>query len=146
MSIITIDSKILKAKEQSEFLFKQKATWQEQVDDLLDRMNELNRLLTHLHSILLNLSFELERDFSNFKQSHIAPEGIKSITVVTSKILRLVRKSDLYPGVKSTYSSIKQENDLLKELLHDRQIGLELDLDAEMQKIISDSLKVAKRK
>lgn len=145
MSVSTIELKINSAKKQSEILYKKELNWQDEIDNLLDSMNELNGLLGKVHSMLLNLSFELERDAKGFKKSKKAPEGLKIITTIVSKLLILVRKSQLYPGVKSTFSIIKAENNYLKELLNDRNIGIELDEDVEMKKIIADTLKAAKK-
>ena len=137
----SIDKKINTAQEKSELLFKQKSTWQEKVDSLLDRMNELNGLLMPLHTVLLNLTIEIERDFIGFKQSKIAPDSLKKINLITAKLLSLVRKSDLYPGVKTTYYLIKQENNYLRELLADRTTSNELEEDSEMLEIMKDTIK-----
>lgn len=139
---LSIDKKINTAQEKSEFLSKQKITWQEKIDNLLDRMNKLNGLLMPLHTILLNLTIEIEKDFLGFKESKIAFDSIKKINLITSKLLSIVRKSDLYPGVKTTYYLIKQENNYLKELLADRATSKELDTDNEMQQIMNDTIKV----
>ena len=143
MSAITIGLKIDSARKQTELLHNKKNNWQEKVDSLLDRMNELNALLGQLHSVLLSLNFEIERDSKGFKKAKNAPEGLKALTTLTSKILILVRKSDLFPGVKTIYSTIKTEKNYLRELLHDRNISIELESDSEMQEIISKTIKVS---
>ncbi len=145
MSTNTIDLKIDSARKQSELLYKKKNNWQEEVDSLLDRMNELGALLSKIHTLLLSLNFEIERDSKNFKESKNAPEAIKALTTTISKILILVRKSNLYPGVKSIYSTIKIENSYLRELLHDRNVGIELDSDDDMKNIISQTLNAVKK-
>lgn len=146
MSATTIELKIASARKQSEILYKKdNSSWQQKVDSLLDRMNELNGLLGQVHTLLLSLNFELERDSIGFKESQNAPEGLKALTTVISKILILVRKSDLYPGVKTIYSTIKCENNYLRELLQDRKIGMELDEDPEMKQIIAETIKAAKK-
>lgn len=146
MSSNTIELKIDSARKQSELLYKTKGSWQEEVDNLLDRMNELGGLLNNIHSILLSLNFEIERDSQNFKESEKAPAAIKSLTTTISKILILVRKSSLYPGVKSIFRTIKTENNYLRELLHDRKVGIELDSDDEMKDIINRTLNAVKKK
>lgn len=138
---VSIDKKIYTAQEKSELLFKRKPTWEEQINNLLDRMNELNGLLMPLHTILLQLTIEIERDFEGFKKSEIASDSLKKLNLATAKILRLVRKSDLYPGVKTTYYLIKEENNYLRELLEDRNTGIELEGDAEMLTIMKDTVK-----
>ena len=141
MSVATIDLKLETARKQSDVLFKENLSWQEQVDNMLDRMNELNGMVSKLQSVLLNLNFELERDVKGFKESTKAPEVLHQITLTVSKALRLIRKSDLYPGVKTTFGLLREENRYLKELLQDRTISIELDNDAEMQEIIANTLK-----
>jgi hypothetical protein len=141
----SIDKKINTAQEKSELLYKQnkqKTTWQQKVDSLLDRMNELNGLLMPLHIVLLNLTIDIERDFIGFKQSQLAPSSLKKINQITAKLLALVRKSDLYPGVKTTYYLIKQENNYLRELLADRATSKELAEDAEMTEIMKETIRV----
>lgn len=150
MSIVVttnIDKKLITAQEKSKLLLKRKTTWQEKVDSLLDRMNELNGFLMPLHTILLNLTIEIERDFNGFKQSEIAPNAVKDITHLTAKLLSLVRKSDLYPGVKTTYYLIKQENNYLRELLANSITSNELSEDTEMAQLLNDTIKaIAKNK
>ncbi len=145
MSAETIDLKINSARTKTESIYKGEHTWQDDIYSLLDRMNELNEILGKLQSLLLGLTFELERDSEGFKKSQNAPEGIKSVTTNISKILILIRKSDLYPGVKTIYGTIKAENNYLKELLHDRDISIQLDSDIEMQEVISATLSAAKK-
>lgn len=137
----TIDKKLISAQEKSNILLKRKTTWQQDVDSLLDRMNELNGLLMQLHAILLNLTIEIERDFNDFKKSQVAPDAIKNITLLAAKLLAVVRKSDLYPGVKTTYYLIKQENNYLRELWADSVTSNELNEDAEMTQILNDTVK-----
>jgi hypothetical protein len=144
MSVITIDLKLDSAKKQSEFLFKQKLSWQEEVDTLLDRMNDLNGFLSDMQKMLISLNFELERDFKAFKDSEKAPDLLKNITTLVAKMLRMVRSSDLYPGVKTTFGILKEENNYLREMLSDRNISIELEADPEMQKIITDTVKASK--
>jgi len=144
MSVATIDLKLDSAKKQSESLYKQKLNWQEEVDSLLDRMNDLNGFLSDMQKMLISVNFELERDFKAFKESEKAPALLKSITTLVAKMLRTVRSSDLYPGVKTTFSILKEENNYLRELLSDRNIAIELDADPEMQNIITDTLKASK--
>lgn len=146
MSTATIDLKIETAYRESQVLYKKEQTWQEKVDKLLDRMNALNRMLTALHSLLLKLTFEIERDMDGFKQSKHAPANIKKLVTITAKLLNTVRQSDLYPGVKTTYHTLKEEVSYLNELLHDRQVSLELDEDDEMKSIIEATLSAPKRK
>ncbi|MCC6371547.1 MAG: hypothetical protein IT236_11130 [Bacteroidia bacterium] len=145
MSAATIDLKIDSARKQTEAFYKLEYSWQEKIDSLLDRMNELNGLLGKLHTLLLKLNFELERDTEGFKASVKGPESVKALTTIISKILVLIRRSDLYPGVKTIYSTIKTENNYLKELLHDRNVSIELNTDAEMQKIISETIAASKK-
>jgi hypothetical protein len=143
MSTATIDLKLETAKKQSEVLYKYQPTWQEKVDNLLDRMNELNGHLNKIQSLLIGINFELERDFSGFKESEKAPKIILEITTIVSKILRVVRKSDLYPGVKTTFALLRDENRYLKELLEDSKISHELENDSEMHSIMDEFLKVS---
>ncbi len=139
MSAITLEKKINSAEAQSE-LYKKQTSWQEDVDSFLDRINELSGLLTHYHKLLLSLIFELERDSQGFKDSKLAPEGLKRITTTTSKILAIVRKSDLFAGVKTIYYSVKTENNYIRELLHDRLISIELESDEEMKTIVAKTI------
>lgn len=142
---VSIDKKINTAQLKSELLFKRKLTLQEKVDNLLDRMNELNGLLMPLHTLLLHLTFEIERDFNGFKKSIIAYDSLKKINLTTAKTLALVRKSDLFPGVKTTFYLIKQENNYLRELLQDRTTGIELENDPEMLAIMNDTVKAIEK-
>jgi hypothetical protein len=147
MSVSTIDLKISTSQEKAEVLLrKDNQSWQKQVDDLLDRMNELNNFMTSLHSILLGLTFEIDREYADFKKSEYAPKGITAINLITAKMLRLVRKSDLYPGVKSNYFLLKQENNYLRELLADVKTSKELENDEEMKKIVKDTVKILEHK
>ena len=143
MSSLTIDSKLNTAKRQSELLYKKKQTWQEKVDDLLDRMNSLNAVLTELHSMLLGLNFEIERDFKGFKESQHAPEIIGETTNLVARILILVRKSDLYPGVKTMFASLREEIRYLRELAEDRNTSLDLEKDPEIDDIRDRFLKTS---
>lgn len=139
MSAITLEKKINSAETQSE-LYKKQTNWQEDVDSFLDRINELSGVLTDYHKLLLTLIFELERDSQGFKESKLAPEGLKRITTTTSKMLAIVRKSDLFAGVKTIYYSVKTENNYIRELLHDRLISLELENDEEMKTIVTKTI------
>lgn len=143
MSSLTIDSKLHTAKRQSELLYKNKQTWQEKVDNMLDRMNSLNAILTELHSLLLGLNFEIERDFKGFKESKEAPETILEITKPVTQILILVRRSDLYPGVKTMFASLREEIRYLKELVQDRAVGLDLENDPDIDNIMDKFLKAS---
>lgn len=143
MSVATIDLKLETAKKQSESLYNSTPTWQEKVDNFLDRINELNGHLTRLQTTIITLNFELERDFNGFKESDKAPKILKEVTTIISKILRMVRKSDLYPGVKTTFSMLREENQYLKEVLEDRNISLELQNDPEMHEIMNAFAKAA---
>ncbi len=145
-TLSTIEVKISTAQRRSEALVNDDMSWQEKVDDLLDRMNHLNKGLSRLQEILMNITFEIERDLSSFKESNIASEGITKITSITARFLSLVRKSDLFPGVKSTYYLLKHENAYLRELVADRKISLELDQDEEMMKIMKESSKLVTKK
>ncbi len=146
MATTTIDLKIETACKKSEALYKRKPTWQEEVDDLLDRMNALNKVLNTFHALLLKLTFDIERDMDGFKKSKHAPTNIKRLVAISVKILNLVQRSKLYPGVKTTYHTLKQEISYLNELVHDRQVSLELDEDDEMKSIIEATVSAAKRK
>lgn len=146
MATATIDLKIQTAYKESQVLYKQEPSWQEKVDKLLDRMNALNRLLIGLHGVVLRLTFEIERDMDGFKNSNTAPKAIKKLVEGGIKMLAKVRASDLYPGVKTTYHTLKQEISYLNELVHDRKVSLELDEDEEMKSIIESTLSAAKRK
>ena len=141
---VSIDKKINTAQLKSELLFKRKLTLQKKVDNLLDRMNELNGLLMPLYTLLLHLTFEIERDFNGFKKLIIAYDSLKKINLTTAKTLALVRKSDLFPGVKTTFYLIKQENNYLRELLQDT-IGIELENDPEMLAIMNDTVKAIEK-
>jgi len=110
---------------------------------MLDRMNSLNSILTELHSMLLGLNFEIERDFKSFKESKEAPGIILEITKPVTQILILVRKSDLYPGVKTMFASLREEIRYLKELVQDRAIGLELENDPDIDNIMDKFLKTS---
>ncbi len=145
MAVATIDSKIETAFRQSQTFSKEEMSWQEKVDKLLDRMNALNRLLTGLHGVVLKLTFEIERDMDGFKKSKIAPEAIKKLVAGATRTLNKVYKSDLYPGVKTTYHTLKQEISYLNELVHDRKVSIELDEDDEMKSIIESTLNTIKR-
>jgi|GEM_PF-1704383 len=144
-SSIDIDKKISSAQTKSESLFKRELTWQEKVDNLLDRMNELNGLLISLHTILLNLTIEIDRDFNGFKESAIATDAIQTINTITAKLLRKVRLSDLYPGVKTTYLLIKQENNYLRELLSDRSTSIDLESDKKLAEIMERTIKAIEK-
>ena len=146
MATATIDLKIESAYKSSKALYKKEQTWQEKVDSLLDRMNELNTMLTSFHTLLLKLTFEIERDMDSFKESKNAPSNIKKILEISVKLLNSVKKSDLYPGVKTNYYTLKQELSYLNELAHDRLISINLDKDEEMQSIIEATINAAKPK
>ncbi len=146
MATATIDLKIQTAYKESQVLYKREPTWQEKVDSLLDRMNALNRLLIGLHGVVLRLTFEIERDMDGFKNSKGAPKAIKKLVEDAMKMLAKVRATDLYPGVKTTYHTLRQEVSYLNELVHDRKVSLELDEDDEMKSIIETTLSAAKRK
>lgn len=145
MSVTTIDLKLCSAKKQSEVISKQPLTWQEEVDSLLDRMNALNGVLNSLNNIVLGINFELERDFEGFKESQNAPKLLGEITTIVSKIMRIVRKSDLYPGVKTVFATLREENRYLKELLNDRNLSIELESDPEMHDIMNAFLEASSR-
>jgi len=146
MNDMAIDIKIDTANRKSESLYKKKTSWQQDVDSLLDRMNELNKLLTDLHALLLNITFEIERDMTGFKKSKMAPAGIKKLVAVSIKILNQVHRSTLYPGVKTTHHTLKQEISYLNELIADRSVSIALDNDSEMKEIIQSTLQAANRK
>lgn len=146
MSTATIDLKIKTACKESQALYKKEPTWQEKVDNLLDRMNALNKMLVAFQRVLLKITFEIERDMEGFKKSENAPANIKKLVAVSVKILNLVHKSDLYPGVKTTYHTLKQEISYLNELVHDRKVSIELEADDEMKNIIQSTLSAAKRR
>ncbi|MFN8322269.1 MAG: hypothetical protein U0T74_06375 [Chitinophagales bacterium] len=146
MATATIDLKIETAYKKSEALYRKKQIWQEEVDELLDRMNALNKVLTIFHELLLKLSFDIERDMDSFKKSENAPANIKRLVAVSAKLLKLVYHSDLYPGVKTTYRTLKQEVSYLNELVHDRAVSIELEKDDEMKSIIESTLSATKRK
>jgi sugar phosphate isomerase/epimerase len=146
MSAATIDIKIAATYKQSEVLYKAKSTWQKDIDDMLDRMNELNSYLTSLHKLLLSLTFNIEHDMKGFKQSITAHKNLGQLVALCVKMLNVVRKSDLYPGVKTSYHSLKEEISYLNELANDRKVALELEADSEMGDIINATIKAAKRK
>ncbi len=136
-----IERKISTASKQSEAIIrKDHQSWQEKVDRMLDRMNELGSHLTTLHKVVLFLTFEVERDFENFKKSDVARTDLKNLVRLLVPFLTVVRKSDLYPGVKSTYSTLKGEVSYLNELLSDSKVSDELDQDEEWQNLIKASL------
>ncbi len=143
MSSSTIDLKLNIAKKQSEVLYKRNPSWQEKVDNLLDRMNILNGILTDLHSILLSVNFELERDFKGFRESEQAPKILLETTHFISKTLIIVRKSDLYPGIKTMFASLREENRYLRELLDDRNISIELEKDPESDNLMKAFIKAS---
>ena len=146
MSIATIDLKIQTAFKESEALYKRETTWQEKVDSLLDRMNELSGLMDCLKSVLLRLTFEIERDMDGFSKSQQGPIVMKKLVSISIKMLNAIRKSDLYPGVKTSYTNLKQEISYLNELLHDRKVSLELEDDDEMKSIIESTLSASRQK
>lgn len=140
-----IERKISTASKQSEdILRKDTKSWQEEVDGMLDRMNELNSLLTGLQKVMLFLTFEIERDFQDFKKSEFAGKELKKVVKLLVHFLNDVYKSDLYPGVKSTYHTLKKEVSYLNELLNDSKVSEELDQDEEMQNLIKATLKASK--
>lgn len=142
----TIDLKIENAYKQSEALSKLKPTWQEGVDDLLDRMNELTKMMDALGRIVLKVNFEIERDMSGFRNSKNGHIVLKKVIALSIKMMNAIRKSDLYPGVKTAYANLKQELSYLNELINDRKVSLELEEDDEMKNIIQSTLSAAKRK
>ena len=115
-------------------------TYEEKINKLLDAMNELNGILNDLQEVVILLTYEIERDMSSFKQSTSAHNALSIFIKLVSKILIKVRASDLYPGVKTTYYSIRTENNYLKELIKDRDTGILLDSDTEMQAIIKSTI------
>lgn len=136
-----IERKISTASRQSEDIIrKDTRSWQEKVDRMLDRMNELGSHLTTLHKVVLYLTFEIERDFQNFKKSDSAKTDLKNLVRLLIPFLNAVRKSDLYPGVKSTYRTLKSEVSYLNELLSDSKVSDELDQDEDWQNLIKASL------
>jgi len=141
----TIEIKIDSARKETEALVKKEYTWQQEVDSFLDRINELGGLLSDIHKLLLTITFEVERDFTNFKKSESGQADIKRMSNAVSKMLMVVRRSDLFPGVKNTYYSLKTENNYLKELLSDGKVGNELDSDPEMAEIVKKSLEAIKK-
>ncbi|MDX2172063.1 MAG: hypothetical protein SFY56_03035 [Bacteroidota bacterium] len=134
--LATIDLKINTAQNEFKHLKKVQLTYEDKINKLLDKMNELSGMLSKLHEIILVLTFDLERDMLSFKKSETAHLNIKLLSKEISKLLITVRKSDLYPGVKTIYGLIKTENNYLKELVQDKLMGIELDNDTEMQNII----------
>ena len=146
MATATIDKKIETAYKKSEEIYNKPFTWQEKVDELLDRMNALNKMLTTLQGVLLKITFEIERDMDGFKQSQMAPDAIRKLVSVSARILNIVHKSDLYPGVKTTYHALKQEVSYLNELAHSRKVSLQLDKDNDMENIIESTLRAARGK
>ncbi len=141
-----IDLKIETTYKKSLAVHKNQANWQKDIDNLLDRMNELNEYLTNLHGLLLNLTFEIERDMAGFKASKIAPDVLKKLVQLSAKMLNLVKKSDLYRGVKTTYATLRQEVSYLNELAADRMISAELDTDEDFATIAKATIKAAKHK
>lgn len=140
-----IERKISTASRQSEDIIrKDQRSWQEKVDRMLDRMNELGSHLTTLHKVVLFLTFEIERDFENFKKSDSARTDLKNLVKLLVPFLDSVYKSDLYPGVKSMYHTLKKELSYLNELLNDSKVSEELDQDDEMQNLIKATLKASK--
>jgi hypothetical protein len=146
MSVATLDIKINSAYKQSENLYKREQSWQEQIDSLLDRMNALNGFLDSYRELLLKLTFEIERDMDGFRNSQNAPIIIKKLVAVSIKALNRIQKSDLYPGVKTTFHKLRQEISYLNELVHDRKVSIELMNDEEMDEIIQTTLTAANRK
>lgn len=145
MSVATLERKIDAAKKESDAWMKKNHAWQEEVDSLLDRMNRLNGLMGNMHGLLLGLTFEIERDFSNFKKSETGNEVLRTFTQTISKILLQIHKSDLYPGVKTVYGLIKTENNYLRELAADRKIALELEADNEMAELMKKTSEAFKK-
>lgn len=141
MTTAAIDRKIETAYKQSEVLSKQHPTWQEEVDNLLDRMNELTKWMGTLERIVLRINFEIERDMAGFKKSDKGYLILEKFIALSFKMMNVIRKSDLYPGVKTAYANLKQELAYLNELIADRKIALELEEDDEMKKIIEVTLK-----
>lgn len=141
MTTATIDRKIETAYKESEALSKQQPTWQEEVDNLLDRMNELTKWMGHLERIVLRINFEIERDMAGFKKSDKGYLILEKFIALSFKMMNVIRKSDLYPGVKTAYANLKQELAYLNELIADRKIALELEEDDEMEKIIEATIK-----
>lgn len=146
MSVATIDTKIKSACKRSESLYNAEPTWQEKVDHLLDRMNLLNGFLDSYRELLLMLTFEIERDMDGFRKSEAAPKNIKKLVAISVKILNKIHKSDLYPGVKTTFHKLKQEISYLNELVHDRDLSIKLAADKEMDEIIKTTISAANRK
>ena len=146
MSTATIDLKIDTAYKKSESLYKAKTTWQQNIDTMLDRMNDLNRLMTDLHTVLLHITFEIERDMAGFKKSKAAPLAVKKLVATSIKILNRIHRSTLFPGVKTTYHILHQEISYLNELVEDRATAISLDNDDEMKEIIKSTVKAARRK
>lgn len=145
MSVTALERKIDAAKKESDGWMKKNHVWQEEVDSLLDRMNRLNGLMGNMHGLLLGLTFEIERDFSNFKKSETGNDLLRIFTQTISKILLQIHKSDLYPGVKTVYGLIKTENNYLRELAADRKVALELEQDDEMAEVMKKTSEAFKK-
>ncbi len=144
MSVATIDLKIQTAYKESEALARKELNWQEKIDNLLDRMNELSGFMDGMKNVVLRLTFEIERDMEGFRKSKQAPVLMKKLVKLSVGMLNVIRKSDLYPGVKTSYANLKQEISYLNELLHDREVSLALEEDDEMKNIIQSTLTAAK--
>lgn len=146
MTDTVIDKKIETAKKRSDFLYKESERFnaEDKINELLDRMNELSKIMQELHGLIIELVFEIGRDMVDFKESKIAHETLSKFTTTNSKILRIIRKSDLYPGVKTIFYNLRLENNYLKELIEDSQMSIELEDDKELKKIVKDSIKASK--
>ncbi|MBS1592908.1 MAG: hypothetical protein JST90_01200 [Bacteroidetes bacterium] len=145
MSVATLDIKTQRACAEAKSLYTKKELWETDIDDLLDRMNELNKLLTALHSILLNITFEVERDMDGFKRSDVAKTNIKMMVSAGVKVLNKVRPTSLFPGVKTTWYTLRQELSYLNELVQDRDMGLALESDTDMDAIIQATLQARRQ-
>lgn len=141
MTATAIDRKIETAYRESEALSKQQPTWQEQIDSLLDRMNDLTKLMLSLERIVLKINFEIERDMESFRKSEKGHLVLQKIISLSFKMMTAIRKSDLYPGVKTAYANLKQELSYLNELISDRKVSLELEGDDEMNEIVKATIK-----
>lgn len=141
MTTAAIDRKIETAYKQSEALSKQHLTWQEDIDSILDRMNELTKWMGTLERIVLRINFEIERDMDGFRKSEKGYVLLEKFIAISFKMMNAIHKSDLYPGVKTAYANLKQELTYLNELIVDRKVALELEDDDEMKKIIEATLK-----
>ncbi len=141
MTATAIDRKIETAYRESEALSKQQPTWQEQIDSLLDRMNDLTKLMLSLERIVLKINFEIERDMESFRKSEKGHLVLQKIISLSFKMMTAIRKSDLYPGVKTAYANLKQELSYLDELISDRKVSLELEGDDEMNEIVKATIK-----